>query len=108
MREPADVERPIGGRELVRKRILEPLGMTSSSITLSADRKKRLAAGYDAALRPVKNWDLDALAGAGATTFVEAGPGDVLTRLAKRVAPGTEAVAVGSPEAAEGFVRSPA
>src|SRR5439155_13085238 len=52
--------------ELVRKRILEPLGMTSSSITLSADRQKRLAAGYDAALRPVKNWDLDALAGAGA------------------------------------------
>lgn len=49
-----------------------------------------------------------ALAEAGATTFVEAGPGDVLTRLAKRVAPGAEAVAVGSPEAAEGFVRSPA
>jgi serine-type D-Ala-D-Ala carboxypeptidase/endopeptidase len=52
--------------QLVRTRVLEPLGMTSSSITLSESQKKRLAAGYDAALNPVKNWDLDALAGAGA------------------------------------------
>jgi malonyl CoA-acyl carrier protein transacylase len=29
---------------------------------------------------------------------VEAGPGDVLTKLAKRVVPGTRAVAVASPE----------
>jgi [acyl-carrier-protein] S-malonyltransferase len=41
-----------------------------------------------------------ALAGAGADTFVEAGPGNVLTKLAKRVVPGARAVAVGSPEAA--------
>lgn len=41
-----------------------------------------------------------ALAGAGASVFVEAGPGDVLTKLAKRVVPGARAVAVGSPEAA--------
>ncbi len=38
-----------------------------------------------------------ALAAAGADTFVEAGPGDVLTRLARRVVPGCSAVAVGSP-----------
>ena len=48
------------------KRILEPLDMTSTSITLSADQQKRLAPGYNAGLNPVKNWDLDALAGAGA------------------------------------------
>jgi [acyl-carrier-protein] S-malonyltransferase len=41
-----------------------------------------------------------ALAGAGATTFVEPGAGDVLTRLQKRIDPGVRAVAVGSPEAA--------
>jgi [acyl-carrier-protein] S-malonyltransferase len=41
-----------------------------------------------------------ALSSAGATTFVEAGPGDVLTKLAKRVIPSARAVAVGSPEAA--------
>ena len=52
--------------ELVRRRILEPLGMTSTSIALSEDQKKRLAPGYNAALRPVKNWDFDALAGCGA------------------------------------------
>jgi [acyl-carrier-protein] S-malonyltransferase len=40
------------------------------------------------------------LAGFGAQVFVEAGPGDVLTRLAKRVVPEARAMAVGSPEAA--------
>ena len=38
-----------------------------------------------------------ALRAAGASTFVEAGPGDVLTKLARRVVPGTRAIAVGSP-----------
>jgi [acyl-carrier-protein] S-malonyltransferase len=41
-----------------------------------------------------------ALAEAGADRFVEAGPGDVLTRLAKRVVPSARARAVGSPAAA--------
>jgi serine-type D-Ala-D-Ala carboxypeptidase/endopeptidase len=52
--------------QLVRSRILEPLGMTSSSVTLSESQKKRLAIGHNQGLDPVKNWDLDALAGAGA------------------------------------------
>ena len=39
------------------------------------------------------------LAAAGATVFIEAGPGDVLTKLAKRVVPDATAVAVGSPDA---------
>ena len=48
------------------------------------------------------HWDscAQALRGAGAETFVEAGPGDVLTKLAKRVVPGATAVTAGSPEAA--------
>ncbi len=45
-----------------------------------------------------------ALAAAGATTFVEAGPGDVLTKLAKRVVPEARAVAIGSPEAVGAFL----
>ena len=48
---------------------------------------------------PVK-WEscVLALAAAGATTFLEAGPGDVLTKLAKRIVPHAHAAAVGSPE----------
>jgi [acyl-carrier-protein] S-malonyltransferase len=45
------------------------------------------------------------LSDAGAELFVEAGPGDVLTRLAKRVVPQATAVAVGSPEAASELAR---
>jgi [acyl-carrier-protein] S-malonyltransferase len=45
-----------------------------------------------------------ALLAAGAETFIEAGPGDVLTKLAKRVVPGARAVAVGSPQAAARLV----
>ncbi len=40
--------------------------MASTSITLSADQKKRLAAGYNASLAPAKNWDFQVLAGCGA------------------------------------------
>ena len=50
--------------------------------------------------------DAQALAAAGATTFLEAGPGDVLTKMAKRVVPGATALAVGTPEAAAAAVSS--
>ena len=52
--------------QLVRDRIFQPLHMDSSTITLSPAQRKRMAQGHDAALAPVENWDLDALAGAGA------------------------------------------
>jgi [acyl-carrier-protein] S-malonyltransferase len=50
---------------------------------------------------PVK-WErcMHALEDAGATTFLEAGPGDVLTKMAKRILPGATARAVGSVDAA--------
>lgn len=51
---------------LVRTRILEPLGMKDTSITLSKDQQTRLAAGHDAFRKPASNWDLPTLAGAGA------------------------------------------
>jgi CubicO group peptidase (beta-lactamase class C family) len=52
--------------DLLRHRIFEPLGMSSTSITLSEAQKKRLAPGHSASLKPVKNWDFAALAGCGA------------------------------------------
>lgn len=58
-------------------------------------------------ISPVRWYDdAQELAAAGATTFLECGPGDVLTKMAKRVVPGSSAVAVGSPEAAVTAVSS--
>ncbi len=56
-------------------------------------------------ISPVR-WEscLQALARAGANVFVEAGPGDVLTKLAKRAVPGATAVPVGSPADAKALV----
>ncbi len=58
-----------GGKDyetLVATRICKPLGMTSTSIALTAEMKERLAPGHDQSLTEVKNWDLPTLAGAGA------------------------------------------
>ncbi len=68
---------------LVSRRLLEPLGMADTSITLSPSQQERLAIGHSVQLRPVANWDLPTLAGAGALrstvndmlTFVEANLG---------------------------------
>ncbi len=52
--------------QLVTDRILEPLGMSDTRITLTRDLALRLAQGHDADLQPVRNWDIPGLAGAGA------------------------------------------
>jgi CubicO group peptidase (beta-lactamase class C family) len=51
---------------LLRTRITAPLGMKSTVITLSDALKQRLAPGHDVSGTRVSNWDLGALAGAGA------------------------------------------
>ncbi|MEW6638985.1 MAG: serine hydrolase [Pseudomonadota bacterium] len=53
-------------KTLVRERILAPLGMNDTGITLSAALNARLAPGHDGVLKAAPNWDLPALAGAGA------------------------------------------
>jgi D-alanyl-D-alanine-carboxypeptidase/D-alanyl-D-alanine-endopeptidase len=65
---------------LVTERVLKPLGMDHTRIKLTDDDLSRLAPGHNVDLSPVANWDLDALAGAGALrstvndmlTFLEA------------------------------------
>jgi CubicO group peptidase (beta-lactamase class C family) len=52
--------------DLVAARITTPLGMRDTRITLTADLRDRLATGHDATGRPVANWDIPTLAGAGA------------------------------------------
>lgn len=52
--------------DLVRERILEPLGMNNTGITLSDDMQHWLAKGHDGEGNVVSNWDLPTLAGAGA------------------------------------------
>lgn len=56
-------------------------------------------------ISPVR-WEscVQALARAGANVFIEAGPGDVLTKLAKRAVPAATAAAVGSPDDARALI----
>ena len=63
----------ISYERLIQQRILQPLGMSSTTVRLSESQMGRLAQGYGRglnpfahAVRPVKNWDFDVLAGAGA------------------------------------------
>ncbi|REJ76087.1 MAG: serine hydrolase [Acidobacteria bacterium] len=52
--------------DLVKKRILEPLGMNDTAITFTPEMKSRLAIGHDSAGKATPNWDLPTFAGAGA------------------------------------------
>lgn len=51
---------------LVKERVLDPLGMSSSGITLTPSMKSHMAQGFNAYGTPVPLWDLPTLAGAGA------------------------------------------
>lgn len=50
---------------LLTERICVPLGMRSTSVTLSPDEQARLAAPHHEDLSPATNWNLAAFAGAG-------------------------------------------
>jgi D-alanyl-D-alanine-carboxypeptidase/D-alanyl-D-alanine-endopeptidase len=68
---------------LLTARVLRPLGLRETVVRLSPALRARLAPGHDAEGNPAANWDLDALAGAGA---LRAPVGDLLTFLAANVA----------------------
>jgi CubicO group peptidase (beta-lactamase class C family) len=88
---------------MVRARVLEPLGMTRTGVTLSPEMKARLAVGHDTNLDPVPNWDLGALAGAGA---LRSSANDMLTFLAANL--GYEKTPLAAAMAAQLSIRRPA
>lgn len=51
---------------VLRRRVLAPMGLADTAVTLTPQMRARLARGHDAALEPVGPWDLTTLAGAGA------------------------------------------
>lgn len=50
---------------LLRQRVLDPLELHSTSITLSADQKRRLVPGHDRYREPVETWELRAMPASG-------------------------------------------
>jgi D-alanyl-D-alanine-carboxypeptidase/D-alanyl-D-alanine-endopeptidase len=52
--------------ELVAERISTPLGLHDTGVALTARMQAQLAPGHDSQGRPVANWDMPVLAGAGA------------------------------------------
>ncbi len=75
--------------ELVRNRILTPLGMANSGITLTPKMAQHFAKGHDHSGNVVPYWDLPTLAGAGALrsnmndmlNFIEANVGQATSSL---------------------------
>ncbi len=55
-----------GYETLLTERIFRPLAMNGSGVVLRPEMSARLALGHSPTLQPVKNWDMDVLAGAGA------------------------------------------
>jgi CubicO group peptidase (beta-lactamase class C family) len=51
---------------MVKARVLDPLSMGDSRITLSPQLRERLALGHDVSGKVVSNWDITGLGGAGA------------------------------------------
>jgi CubicO group peptidase (beta-lactamase class C family) len=63
---------------LLKARITGPLRMPSTVVSLTPELKARMARGHTPTLQPAPNWDLDALAGAGA---LRSSANDMLTFL---------------------------
>ena len=51
---------------LVRKHVIDPLGMNDTRVTFTPSMRERLALGHDESGAVVSNWDIPGLAGAGA------------------------------------------
>lgn len=67
---------------LIRERILDPLGMSMTGISLSAEMQRLLVKGHDQIGNVAKNWDIPTLAGAGA---LRSSANDMLTFLGANI-----------------------
>ena len=76
--------------ELVRERILRPLGLNDTSITLRAEQQQRLAPGHTSDGQVTANWDIPTLPGCGALRSTVS---DMLTFMAANVSPATSPLA---------------
>jgi CubicO group peptidase (beta-lactamase class C family) len=76
--------------EMVRERILRPLGLNDTSITLNSDQQKRLAPGHTSDGKVTANWDTPSLPGAGA---LRSTANDVLSFMAGTMNPATSPLA---------------
>ena len=70
--------------ELTADRVLRPLGLRDTAVTLSADQLARMAPGHDDKGEPTPNWDTPSLAGAGA---LRSSVGEMLTFLRANLDP---------------------
>lgn len=86
--------------QAIAQRVLAPLGLSETMISLTPDLTARFATGHSEGFAPTKAWDLDALAGAGAirsTTgdllrFAEANLAPEKTKLSKAITTATTPV----------------
>jgi CubicO group peptidase (beta-lactamase class C family) len=70
--------------DLVKAEVTGPLGMSDTVASLSPEQMRRFIQGYDGGHHPVRPWDVDALAGAGA---LRSTAGDMLTYLEAQLHP---------------------
>lgn len=70
--------------DLLRDEITKPLGLSDTVITLSSNQQRRFLQGYDDHHKPVHEWNLDALAGAGG---IRSTAGDLLNYLEANLHP---------------------
>ena len=68
----------------MREEVTGPLGMSDTGVSLSPDQRIRIIQGYDAAHLPVRLWDMDAMAGAGA---IRSTASDMITYLDAQLHP---------------------
>jgi len=73
--------------DLLRERILDPLSMSDTRITLTPSMKPRMAQGFDSEGTPAGSWDMPTLAGAGALRSTAA---DMLKFLAATLDPASK------------------